>query len=531
MMRTVSAVIAAALRQAGIEIVYGLPGGASLPLLAALRQAGLQFVLVRNESTAVYMAEVSARLTGKPGVCIVTLGPGAANAYAGVANAWLDRSPVLIFTADFPEALKAAHTHQVLDLEAMFTPVTKWTTAVSGENVAQVMPQALMLARHGRPGPVHLRLSGQAAEESVITPMLQSQQPTETPLPDMTTARRIVAQSKRPLIVAGLGLEPERPYLQLRQLAEKLKAPLIDTPKSKGCLPASHPLFGGTIGLTHTDPAYEILAEADCVLAVGFDVVELVKPWQHQAPLIWVSNWTNADPQIEAVTELVGSLPAILTKLLAADCQPEAAWGEPRVSRFRERLRAVPLPRPAPGRMLPQEVLTAVRHNIPPETLLATDVGSHKILAALAWPVEVPNRYMVSNGLSAMGFGLPAAIAANFVLNEPTVCLHGDGGFQMVMGECGILTETGRPVICVVLHDAALDLIRAKQLRRAETPFGTEFVNPHFGEIARAYQLDYYLVADVAGCATAVRQALAKKRPALIEALIDPVGYPTAPPP
>jgi acetolactate synthase-1/2/3 large subunit len=136
---------------------------------------------------------------------------------------------------------------------------------------------------------------------------------------------------------------------------------------------------------------------------------------------------------------------------------------------------------------------------------------------------------MVSNGLSAMGFGLPAAIAANLILDQPTVCIHGDGGFQMVLGELGLLTENGRCVISVVLNDNALDLIRAKQIRRDEPTFGTEFVNPNYADIARAYRLDHYLVDDLAGCETAVQQAIANNRPAIIEAMIDPQTYPTAP--
>jgi acetolactate synthase-1/2/3 large subunit len=174
-------------------------------------------------------------------------------------------------------------------------------------------------------------------------------------------------------------------------------------------------------------------------------------------------------------------------------------------------------------------VLAALRQELPRDTLITTDVGSHKILTGLTWPAYAPNRYQVSNGLSAMGFGLPAAIAGSLVLNRPTVCLTGDGGLAMAMGELGLLTELRLPVITVVMNDSALDLIRSGQRRAGKPVFGTEFINPDFTQIAAAYDLAFYRVTTETECAEAVRAALAAGQPALIEAMIDPVSYPTTP--
>jgi acetolactate synthase-1/2/3 large subunit len=179
--------------------------------------------------------------------------------------------------------------------------------------------------------------------------------------------------------------------------------------------------------------------------------------------------------------------------------------------------------------MLPQAVLAAIRQQVPPDTLVTTDVGSHKILTGLTWPAYAPNRYQVSNGLSAMGFGLPAAIAGSLILNRPTVCITGDGGLAMAMGELGLLTELRLPVITVVMNDSALDLIRSGQLRAGKPAFGTEFVNPDFAQIAGAYDLTFHRVTTEAECAEAIRSALATGQPALIEAMIDPASYPTTP--
>ena len=504
-------------------------GGASLPLVAALGRQGIRFVLVRNESSAVYMAGVTARLSGRTGVCLVTLGPGAANAMAGVAHAWLDRDPVLVVTADFPATVWGKHTHQVLDLAALFRPVTKASIRLTPSEVDGQIREALWLAQSGRPGPVHLSLAGADADAAVTAIPLAPQPVAMATSPAaVATAASILRDARRPLILAGLGLEPERPYAELCELAEALNAPVVDTPKAKGSLPADHPLFGGTIGLMQSDPAYALLDEADCFVAVGFDMVELVRQWDYDKPLIWVANWANEDPIVSAAATLVGSIKGYLRQLIDSESDADADWGAIRVARFRGEVGASERAEPPAGRLYPQQLLAALHEALPAPTAIATDVGSHKILTALSWPAAAPNRYFVSNGLSAMGFGLPAAMAAALVLGELAVCVTGDAGFAMVMGELALLQEHELPVIVVVMNDAALDLIRAKQLRRAEPVYGTEFSNPDFAAIAGAYGLPYYRVDSEATARSALAQAVAAGRAALIEAFIDPSSYPTA---
>ena len=304
---------------------------------------------------------------------------------------------------------------------------------------------------------------------------------------------------------------------------------MITTPKAKGSLPDDHPLAAGTIGLTATDPAYEVLDEADCIIAVGFDVVELVAPWDQTAPLIWIAPWANEEPSLPAVAELVGPVTPIMEQLSDLLFEPESTWGVARVAALRQKQARQTLPSPAPGRMLPQTVLNAVRRQVPRDTLVTTDVGSHKVGTALSWPAYAPNRYMVSNGLSAMSFGLTGAIAAALTLKQPTVCVTGDAGLGMVMGELSLLTELALPLIVVVMNDEAIDLIRAAQVRAGKPVFGTEFTNPKFSLIAQAFGLDFFRVTTEADCEAAVKAAVTSARPTLIEAMIDPLGYPTAP--
>ncbi|UCC52982.1 MAG: thiamine pyrophosphate-binding protein, partial [Anaerolineaceae bacterium] len=529
-MITVADTLAQILMQHGIDTVFGLPGGANLPLLAALRRHDIRFVLVRNESSAVYMADVTARLTGKPGVCIATLGPGAANMMAGVAHAYLDRSPILIVTADFPSSLQGRHTHQTLDLQALFHPVTKHTARLLPTQATQQIQQALDLAITGRPGPVHLSLTGADADTLATSQaILPSAPPTPQVKQDvLNTAQALFAQARRPVIVTGLGLEPERPYVELRKFAQARHAPLIDTPKSKGALAHDHPLFAGTIGLTLTDPAYAILDEADCIVSVGFDVVELVRIWDYTVPIIWIAPWANADPAIVTTVELVGPMRSVLRQLTFSPNWLDPAWGEARVARFRAQLAGQSLPPPAAGRLLPQQLLHTLRQIVPKDTLITTDVGSHKILTALEWPAYTPNRFMVSNGLSAMGFGLPAAMAAAFCLRQPVICITGDAGIGMVLGELSLLKELDLPVIIIVMNDASLDLIRAKQMRRGDTIYGTEFANPDFGQLAGAFDLHFRQANSEPAFHDALHFAFDAHKPTLIEALIDPTAYPTS---
>ncbi|MCY4146212.1 MAG: thiamine pyrophosphate-binding protein [Chloroflexi bacterium] len=529
-MPTIAESLAQQLLDAGAQRVYGLPGGENVEVLDAMWRLGIEFVLVANENSACFMAATEARLTGGIGIALTTLGPGAANACAGLAHAYLDRAPVVLVTAAADPALRDQHSHQALDLQTLFAPICKYTAELAPTNAHARIKQALRLARTGRPGPVHLSLPNSLARATIAA--ADDSAPPGKPAPQnppLSEMRALLVDKRKPIIVAGLGLEPDRPYAQIRQLAESLGAPVIDTPKSKGALSATHPLFAGTIGLTRDDPAYALLDEADCIIALGFDVVELVKPWDYQTPLIWLANWGNHDPRLHCALELVGDIGDILESLGTRNAAPAADWGAARTKRFRQRLAARSSPDAAAGRITPQAFLAALRAHTPDDIILTTDVGSHKIFAALEWPARQPNRYFVSNGLSAMGFGLCSAIAAATVTRQPVVCITGDAGLAMVMGELGLLTRLGRPVLLAVMNDSALDLIRSAQRRRGKAAVGTEFTNPDYRRVAAAYSLAYHKVESPAGCAAGIQAWLEQGTAMLLDVMIDPAGYPTNP--
>ena len=566
-MPTTAQLLAESLHAAGISVVFGMPGGEVVAVLEAMRQRGIRFELMHHETSAVFAADTYARATGGIGCVLTTLGPGATNAVAGVAHAWLDRAPVVIITAQKPADLLPDYTHQVVDLHAIFAPITKRTVAVSAENAASVIPETIALTRQGRPGPVHLQISNEEAVRKVSSEQLsvadgklqvaggklqvaggklqvaggnspvvadaERLPPSSRPpvLPSSLPSSFLPFLSARcPVILVGLGLEPEAPYTALAELAEVSNAPVIVLPKAKGAISDDHPLAAGTLGLTRTDPVYEILDEADCVLAVGFDVVELVKKWEHPAPLLWIANWPNIDPVLPAAAEYVGPIGPALQRLSDNAFATDPDWGAARVQRLREKLAARPMPAPQAGHLLPQTVLAAMRRHLPADGLLAVDVGSHKIFSSLEWPALHPNRFFLSNGLSCMGFALPAAIGGALAQpGQAVFCLIGDAGLAMCLGELNVLARLGLPVTVVVLVDNAIDLIRSHQKRQGAPIHGTEFPAPDFCAIAAAHGIPSAKVTSEAECETALARAIASRGPFLVEARIDPIGYPTTP--
>ncbi len=529
------------LKARGVEIVFGLPGGEIVPVIDGLRRWGIRLVMVYHETTAAFMAAVTARVTGKPAVCLTTLGPGATNVVSGVAHAFLDRAPILVITAQSAalDHEPRLNTHQVIDGEAMFSPITK-----ASLRLTEIKPQALLSKAYAfmtqdQPGPVNLRLVNEDALKLVKAEMSDPHPDSDASRirdtaninGDVEKATQTLAQAKQPILVLGLGVEPEAPYEAIRALAEAIQAPVIVTPKAKGAFPADHPLFVGVIGLTRTDPAYQILDEADCIIAIGFDVVELVKTWDQTAPLIWLAQWENHDPILENTrAELVGSMSLALQDLQKISVKTQPDWGEVRVTQFRRILAEQVLPKPAEGRMLPQTVLKTLHDMLPREAMLTVDVGSHKIFFSLNWPTYTPNRFMLSNGLSCMGYGLPAAIAASLALpDEVVVCITGDAGLSMCLGELGLINQLNTAIIMIVMNDCALDLIRSHQIRSGYEPHGTEFTNPDFVAIAKGYQLDAYRVQDEVELRAALQTALDTRQATLIEAMIDPISYPTTP--
>ncbi len=528
---TVATAVAGGLRAAGIDTVFGLPGGENVHLLEAMRRAGVRFVLSEHESAAAFMAAAAGQLTRRPTVCLTTLGPGAVNCTAGVAHAFLDRCPVLVITAQVAEGLQRRHTHQLVDLHRLFAPITKATLDLTPSAAASAVRKAVRVATTGMPGPVHLQLPNDvaalAAEPATPGPAAGAEPPPVPPA-DLARAAAGLVAAERPVVVVGLGLEPEGPYAALRKFAERLGAPVLSTPKAKGALPASHPLGSETIGVTRADPGYDLIAEADRVVAVGMDVVEVVLPWSVRAPVLWIAPWRDRIGAATAEQALIGPLGTILAGLTERLPERRSGWGADRAAHYRQarrrRSRAAADHAPA-GTIAPQTVLREAQAALPPDAMITTDVGSHKILAALEWDAELPNRYLVSNGLSVMGFGPAAAAGAALAGCAPVLCVTGDAGLLMSAGGLATLAQLAAPVLMVVLLDGALDLIRAHQRRAGALPFGTEFPAPDVARIGAAFGLPAVTVDTAAELRTELARGLERPGASVIGVRIDPDCY------
>ena len=532
-MPTCAEVLARSLHDLGVRTVFGLPGGENIRILDALRDQGIEFVLVRNESSAAYAASARWTLTGELQACLTTLGPGITHAAAGVGHLWLDRAGVVVVSACTAEASGPMHTHQVLDQEHLLAPMVKGHIRVGPDNVHSVR-DVCSLAAEGRPGPVYVQISNEVAGLAAAGDGTHfAPRPPAWPEPDMDGVEKalaLTARAHRPVVVVGLGARDASLRTPVQAVAGSLQAPIVATPKAKGIVPDSHPLAAGVIGLTRTDPVYELLEQADLVLAVGFDVVELVLPWEFDGPLVWVAEWPNTDPPLPADVELVGDVSAHL-EALAERAEPAPGWSDTHFHAFR-RDRTVPAPKAtAAGRVSPQAVMRSLRRHADLDAVMTVDVGSHKIHFSLDWPTHDVSGFLLSNGLSCMGFGLAGAIgAATLEPGRQVICVIGDGGLAMCAGELGLLKELDANVKVVVMQDQALDLIRVAQLRVGSPVHGTEYgVSVDHAKLAAAYGIPGQRVTDDTSLDDAVRTVFARTGPYLVEVMLDPVSYPTFP--
>ncbi len=536
-MHTLADFLAESLWDLGIRKVFGLPGGENVHLVDALDRKGLVFHLVRNESSAAYAAAACYRLSGQPQACLTTLGPGMTHAAAGLGHLWLDRAAVAFLTARTAETAGPWHTHQVLDLAALAGPMAKSSFTVQQETAHQI-PDVLSLMLEGRPGPVHIQMSNEAAGTTYAGIRQREGGVQEFPVPavqlqgdhGLAHAKAAMGDMQRPVIVAGLGMRSVKTAQSTLALAEALNAPVLTTPKAKGTISDHHDLAAGVIGLTRTDPAYVVLEAADGVVAVGFDVVELVKPWDWQDPLVWLAEWPNRDPRIPATVELTGNL-AELLESLSDHGRNRARWYAGNLGPSAMKQANARHPSARADSMSPQQVLTVLRQMAPAEALMTVDVGSHKIFFSREWPTYAPNDFLLSNGLSCMGYGLASAIGAG--TEDPqrlVLSVVGDGGLAMCAGELGLLGEIGSNAKIIVLRDRALDLIRSAQGRAGKKPIGTEYqVATDHVRLAEAYGIEGIHVSTPEEFRTALDMALMVCGPFLIEVELDPTTYPTTP--
>jgi acetolactate synthase I/II/III large subunit len=556
-MPTCAEVLAATLRDAGVERMFGLPGGEILDFIDAARKVGIEFVLTRHEAVAAFMADAAGQIARQPAVCVSTLGPGALNLTLGVANAFLDRSPLLAITATMSTAARPFATHQQLDLNAVFRPFTKETMTLDGVNTAATVRRAWRRTLEPRFGPVHLALPSDVARQ----PDRQAEDPAAVALSpdpprvpsDDATGRMAgeIAKAQRPVLILGLDLNPYTDAAPLRRFAESVGAPVFVTPKAKGMFPEDHPLFYGVCGGLAADAVIvEFFAKADLLVGVGFDPVESDNVWHRTMKLVSIAPVTIASGDYRPPLEMTGDLTASLTMLGQRSYGPYG-WTRDDERAFRDEMEqrlqgrdgldgkkdlhgqhapASPADpahpaHPAHG-LSPLAVTRRLRDLFPPETIVTTDVGSIKSIVSQAWRATQPMTFLESNGLSAMGYALPAAMAAKLAMpDRPVLCTMGDGGFGMVFADLETCVRRRIAFIAVVYNDNALSLIQVAQQRRGHVDYGVRYGSVDFAAAAAALGAWSRRVETLDELDRAVTDARRLEVPAVIEVAIDPTEY------
>jgi acetolactate synthase-1/2/3 large subunit len=522
--------------------MFGVPGGGpNLDLVEACEDAGLRFVLTHGENAAAIMAATYGELTGRPGACLATRGPGAAALVNGVAHARLDRCPMLVVTDTVPRSDRRRISHQRLDQRQLVGAAAKASVRLGGDDrdeghsigAAGKGPSAEAIVRMGGVtdvaraavahacappwGPVHVDV-----DPSVETrPPAFEAPPVTAGAAALAKARELVAAARRPVLVVGMGARGKA--TAVRELVAAAGPPVLATYKAKGIVPeASESAAGLCTGAASEAP---LLEAADLILAIGLDPVELIPaPWPYKAPVVAAGPWPIRETYFPLAAEVVGDLDAILADL--APALDASGWDRTGRDYRDETLEA--LTDPGGDGLTPHAVIAEARAAFPDDAIATVDSGAHMLVAMALWEVSEPGRALISSGLATMGFALPAAIAAGLVHPERrVVCFTGDGGLGMCLAELETLARTGSRVTVVVLDDAALSLIEIKQRPGGHGgPGAVRYGDVHFAAVAAAMGLNAMRATNAGELRAAVAKAAAAEGPALIDAVIDPSSYP-----
>jgi acetolactate synthase-1/2/3 large subunit len=527
--------IVATLRAAGITRGFGIPSGNVLPLMDAMRRGGVEFVLTAHEGSAGFAADVSGRMTGAPGLCIATLGPGATNLATGVGCAWLDRSPMIAITCNLNTDQLGRRIQMWIDHHALFAPITKASFRLEKGKVAETVAEAIRIAMSEPRGPVHLDLPEDVAVAAIAESeraassafaKASADRPSPAPTGDIAKVYELIAQAKRPVAVIGSSaMRMAKPEL-LRAVIERHNLPFATTTMAKGMVDEDHPLSIGCIERACRQVQRKFLRSADLIVGLGYDTIEVeYEAWIGDTPLVALDiEAADIAASVKLQHQAVGDLDQSLADLAA---RPAArnGWTNDQIAAHRTAFQTAL--RPASNAFTAHAAIDAVRRALPRDGVLTFDVGAHTHQIGSQWTAHAPKDFQITNGWSSMGFGLPAAIAAKLARPDlPVVCLIGDGCFQMTCGEVAVAKRLGITLPIVVLDDRWLGLIKVKQIRRQLPLYGTELQTEEYRDPpAHYFGVPAIGVRSAAALEDAVRAALAARGPTVIEAVVDSEHY------
>lgn len=513
----------------GVEYLWGIPGEETLDFMDSLSRSNqITFVPTRHEQGAAFIADVFGRLTGKAGVCLATLGPGATNALTGVADAYLDHAPLVCLTGQVPTPELHKESHQNIDIVRMFRPATKWNTRLNRPDVLpEVIRKAFRVAQMEKPGSTHVELPDNIMQmHTDARPMAVTTANYPVPHPESVhRTLELLRNAKRPMILAGNGVVRRRATRQLRRFARRLDIPVTSTFMGKGAMDYTDDLAMSTIGLTSHDLELAGLDRADVVLCAGYDLVEYSpSDWnpaldKHIIHMDAVPAEVDGhySPEVELISDIGAALDA-----LTAGADFTVEYTGRRELRDMVRREVAEHAEDTGFPLKPQKILSDLRRVLGPQDVLVSDTGAHKLWIARMYPAYNPNTVIISNGLATMGIAVPGAIAAKMVYpDRKVVAVAGDGGFMMNSQELETAKRLGTAFVVVLWVDNGYGSIDYKQRSRFGHAFGTQFTNPDFVRYAESFGLPAWRVGEASELLPTLEKALSYDVPSLIEVPVD----------
>ncbi|WP_439196632.1 acetolactate synthase large subunit [Bacillus velezensis] len=520
------------LKKENVEMIFGYPGGAVLPIYDKLYQSGLVHILPRHEQGAIHAAEGYARVSGKPGVVIATSGPGATNLVTGLADAMIDSLPLVVFTGQVATSVIGSDAFQEADILGITMPITKHSYQVRRpEDLPRVIKEAFHIATTGRPGPVLIDIpkdvaafEGEFRYDHEIS--LPGYQPVKEP--NYLQIRKLVeavSSAKKPVILAGAGVLHGKASEDLKNYVEQQRIPVAHTLLGLGGFPADHPLFLGMAGMHGTYTANMALYHCDLLISIGarFDdrVTGNLKHFAKSAKVAHI----DIDPAeigkiIETQIPVVGDSKIVLQELLKQNGkQGQTEEWKQQLSEWQEEYPLWYTDNREEG-LKPQKLIEYIHQFTNGEAIVATDVGQHQMWAAQFYPFRKADKWVTSGGLGTMGFGLPAAIGAQLAdRNATVVAILGDGGFQMTLQELDVIRQLNLPVKVVILNNECLGMVRQWQEifyeeRYSESKFSAQ---PDFVKLSEAYGIKGVRISSEEEAEEELKKALSSKEPAVID--------------
>jgi acetolactate synthase-1/2/3 large subunit len=515
------------LENEGVEYIFGIPGEENIDVMDALLDSPITFVTTHHEQGAAFMADVYGRLTGRAGVCMATLGPGATNLITGVADANMDRAPIVAIAGQGATTRLHKESHQILDLVSMFQPITKYATQILEPGIVpEIVRKAFKVAQTEKPGATFIDFPENVAEMTTDKKPITVQRAytSEAPGHKVDEAARLITAAKAPIILAGNGVIRQGAADALVTFAEVLRIPVANTFMAKGVMPFTNELSLGTIGLKARDLPWFAFEKADVIICVGYDMVEY-------HPDMWNPDGDKTIIHIDALPAevdehyivavgVLGDIPTSL-RAIALHAKPQTA------SPFKAVRKAIAADRAEFSEdrgfpVKPQKIVWDLREVLGPDDIAISDVGAHKMWMSRMYRAERPNTCIISNGFAAMGIAVPGAIAAKLAYPErKVVAVTGDAGFMMNSQEIETAIRMKTPFVILIWNDSEYGLITWHQMRHFGRPSHITFKNPDFVKYAESFGAKGYRVERAEDLLPTLKQAIADDTVVIIDCPVD----------